>query len=221
MINFFVREFAIYWKILKFLLPVVPITLKITILSFLIAVILGIIIALVRTSHSPLLRKTAMAYIDMIRGIPLLVQIFFIYFGLGKLFNLSQFPAGIIAISICYSAYLGEIFRSGIEAIPKGQYDACKSLGMNAIQTMRYVVLPQAFRVVIPPVANEFIACLKDSSLVSIIGLRELTRAGREFYTQYFVDFETWFMVGMVYLAMVVILTKVVSLIEKKYKIVK
>jgi polar amino acid transport system permease protein len=215
------KELLVLYKIFKFLLPAIPMTLKITITSFFVALILGLFVALVRKSHIVIFQKLATIYVDVIRGVPLLVQIFFIYFGLGKILNLSQFLSGVIAISICYSAYLSEIFRAGIEAIPKGQFDASKSLGMNTIQTMRYVILPQAFRIVIPPVSNEFIACLKDSSLVSIIGLRELTRAGREFYSHYFVDFETWFMVGIMYLVMVLVLTKIVFYIEKRYKIIK
>jgi len=219
--DFIIEEIVLFGRIIKFLLPAVPMTLAITFSSFLSAIVLGLLVALIRTSHIVLFQKIARIYVDVIRGVPLLVQIFFIYFGIGKILNLSQFPAGVIAISICYSAYLSEIFRAGIEAIPKGQFDASKSLGMNAIQTMRYVILPQAFRIVIPPISNEFIACLKDSSLVSIIGLRELTRAGREFYSQYFVDFETWFIVGFIYFVMVMVISKFIFYIEKKYKIIK
>ena len=157
--------------------------------------------------------------LDVLRGVPLLVQIFFIYFGLGKVFHLDRFSAGVLAIGICYSAYLAETFRSGIAAIEKGQHEAALSLGMTRFQTLRYVVVPQAARIIIPPAANEFIASLKDSSLVSIIGMRELTRAGREYYAQYFVDFQTWLAVGILYLVMTLALSRIVALLEKKYRI--
>ena len=114
---------------------------------------------------------------------------------------------------------LVEIIRAGIQAIHKGQYQAALSLGMTPYQTMRHVILPESFRIIIPPVANEFIASLKDSSLVSIIGLRELTRAGREYYSQYFVDFQTWLVVGLIYLIMTLSLSRLVAFLEKKYKV--
>jgi len=218
-IDIIIKEILLFYKIIKFLIPSIPITIQITLYSFLLAVILGLIIALFRISYVKIFQIISKIYVDVLRGIPLLVQIFFIYFGLGKILKLEQFTAGVIAISICYSAYISEIFRAGILAIPKGQYDASKSLGMNKYQTMRYVILPQAIRIIIPPISNEFIACLKDSSLVSIIGMRELTRAGREFYSQYFVDFEIWFIVGMFYLIMTAIAAKFARYIEKKLEI--
>ena len=144
-------------------------TIKVTLLSFLLALILGVLVSLVRTSRFSLLRFLGKIYVDVIRGVPLLVQIFFIYFGLGKVLNLDRFLAGVIAIGVCYSAYLAEIIRAGIQSVGKGQYEAALSLGMTFPQTMRFVIFPQALRVIIPPTANEFIASLKDSSLVSII----------------------------------------------------
>lgn len=212
-------ELAVLFKVIKFLLPAVPSTIKITLVAFFLAFVLGLIVALIRLSHWPLFQKISRAYVDVIRGVPLLVQIFFIYFGLGKIFRLEQFLAGVVAIGICYSAYLGEIIRAGIQAIPQGQYDASKSLGMTSFQTMRFVILPQSLRIVLAPIANEFIACLKDSSLVSIIGLRELTRAGREFYSGTFRDFETWFIVGFIYLILTAICSKISHTIEKRYRI--
>ncbi|MFA5859818.1 MAG: amino acid ABC transporter permease [Elusimicrobiota bacterium] len=217
--EFIGKELELFYKILVFLIPAIPMTLKITILSFCLALVMGLLIGLARVSRINILRILAAAYVDIIRGVPLLVLIFFIYFGLGKVFNLPQFTAGIIAISICYSAYVGEIVRAGIQAISRGQYDAAQSLGMTNNQTMRHIILPQAFRIVLPPLVNDFVACLKDSSLVSIIGLRELTRAGREFYSQYFVAFETWFIIGLIYLAMTFVLSKFSAMIERKYQI--
>ena len=219
MIEWISIQVVLYWDIFKYLLPAVPYTILITVCSFVLALILGLIVGVLRISRVRSVAYLAGLYINVIRGIPLLVQIFFIYFGLGGILNLDRFFAGVIAVGICYSAYLAEIFRSGIEAISVGQHEAAQSLGMTRFQTLRHVILPQSMRIVLPPIANEFIASLKDSSLVSIIGMRELTRAGREYYSQYFVDFQTWFMVGLIYLIMTITLSKVVKYLEKVYSV--
>jgi polar amino acid transport system permease protein len=213
------QQLILYWDIFKYLIPAVPWTLLITVSSFALALILGLAVGLARISRSKILSNLAAAYINVIRGVPLLVQIFFIYFGLGKILSLDRFTAGVAAVGICYSGYLAEIFRSGIEAISHGQHEAALSLGMTRFQTLRHVVIPQSLRIIIPPTANEFIASLKDSSLVSIIGMRELTRAGREYYAQYFTDFQTWFLVGLLYLIMTLTLSRVVKYLEKIYAV--
>ena len=205
--------------IIKFLLPAVPMTIFITICSFILSVLLGIAAALGRIARNRIANTLSWAYCDVVRGIPLIVQIFFIYFGLGSIFHLGEFSAGVAAIGICYGAYLAEIFRAGLQAIPRGQTEAALSLGMSRWQLDRHIILPQAIRLVIPPVANEFISCLKDSSLVSIIGLRELTRAGREYLSWSYIDFATWLMVGLLYLIMTLALAKFSRIIERRYKI--
>jgi polar amino acid transport system permease protein len=194
-------------------------TILVTICSFILAVGLGIAAALVRLGGGLIVSSIAKIYSDVIRGVPLIVQIFFIYFGLGSIFHLGEFWAGVIAIGICYGAYLAEIFRAGIQAIPRGQSEAALSLGMSRWQVDRHVIMPQAVRIVIPPLANELIACLKDSSLVSIIGLRELTRAGREYLSWSYIDFATWLMVGVLYLMMTLALARVSRVIERRYRI--
>ena len=166
------NQLSLLYRILRFLLPTVPATLKITLLSFALALFLGILVGMVRMSRRFPWTWLGRAWVDGIRGVPLLVLIFFVYFGLGRVLNLPQFVAGVLAIGICYSAYVGETVRAGIQAVPRGQWEAARSLGLSYPRTMRHVVLPQAARIVIPPVVNDFIACLKDSSLVSIIGLR-------------------------------------------------
>ena len=217
--DFVFGQLELFYKIFRFLLPAIPATLKITLLSFVIASMLGLITAICRLSRSWLLSLIAKIYIDVVRGIPLLVQIFFIYFGLGKILNLERFIAGVIAISLCYAAYLAEVFRAGIQAIPRGQTEAALSLGMTRFQVWRHIIIPQTVRLIAPPLMNDFISCLKDSSLVSIIGLRELTRAGTEYYSQHFVDFQTWFLVALIYLSVTLSLTRLSSYLEKKYRI--
>lgn len=217
--EFITQQIDLFYNILKFLIPAIPATLKITILSFCFASILGLFTAIARLSKTSLFSFPAKIYIDIVRGVPLLVQIFFIYFGLGKILSLDRLIAGVVAISFCYAAYLAEVFRAGIQAIPKGQAEAALSLGMSKFQLWRQIIIPQAIRLIAPPLVNDFISCLKDSSLVSIIGLRELTRAGTEYYSQHFVDFQTWFLVGVIYLVITLSLTRLSSYLERKYRI--
>ena len=156
------------------------ITLEITALSVAFGMLIGIIIALIRLSRLKPLRWLGNVYVDFIRGTPLLVQIFLVYFALPGLIGhrVDAFFAAIAACSINSGAYVAEIFRGGIQSIDIGQMEAGRSLGMSWWQTMRYIILPQAFKRIIPPLGNEFIAMLKDSSLVSVIGFEELTRRG-------------------------------------------
>ena len=218
--DWFFGQVSTLSKIFYYLIQVVHWTILISVLAYLIAVILGLVFGIARISRNRVVKALAGAYINVLRGVPLLVLIFFVYFGLGKIINLDRFVAGVLAVGVCYGAYMAEIFRSGIQAIDYGQHEAAMSLGMTRWQTLRHIILPQSIRIVIPPGANEFIACLKDSSLVSIIGLRELTRAGREYANQHFLDFQTWLMVGLIYLIMTLTLTRIVKYIEKRYAVV-
>ncbi len=217
--EFLTEQGKLALDIIQYLAPAIPMTIAITVLSYLLALLLGLGVGLMQISNRRLLVMFGKGYVDVLRGVPLLVQIFFIYFGLGRIFNLDRFSAGVIAVGICYSAYMAEIIRAGIESVAHGQHEAAASLGMTPAQTMRHVILPQATRIIVPPSASEFIACLKDSSLVSIIGLRELTRAGREYYSQYFVDFQTWLLVGIVYLAMTLLLTRFTRYLERRFAV--
>jgi polar amino acid transport system permease protein len=205
-------------EILFFLLPAVPRTLEVTLAAFALALVLGIAVGVVRIVPRFPWNWLGRAWVDGIRGVPLLVLIFFIYFGLGRVLHLPQFLAGVLAIGICYSAFVGETIRAGIEAVPRGQWEAARSLGLSPARTMRHVILPQAARIVIPPVMNDFIACLKDSSLVSIIGLRELTRAGREYSSGTFLDFQTWLVVGLLYLVMTLGLSRLSARLEARLR---
>ncbi|MDD3732962.1 MAG: amino acid ABC transporter permease [candidate division Zixibacteria bacterium] len=217
--NWIIEQLGILSKIFYFLIQVVHWTIIISILAYLIALVCGLVFGVARIANNRFIRWLAGAYINVLRGVPLLVLIFFFYFGLGKIINLDRLVAGVLAVGVCYGAYMAEIFRSGIEAIDYGQHEAAMSLGMTRWQTLRHIILPQSFRIVVPPAANEFIACLKDSSLVSIIGLRELTRAGREYANQYFLDFQTWLVVGLIYLILTLSLTRLVKVLEKKFAV--
>lgn len=213
------EQFDILSNIFFYLIQVVHWTILITVCAYAIALTLGLLFGIARISPWRPVRWLAAGYVNVLRGIPLLVLIFFFYFGLGKIVNLDRFVAGVLAVGVCYGAYTAELFRNAIQAIDYGQHEAAQSLGMTRAQTMRHIILPQSVRLVVPPAANEFIACLKDSSLVSIIGLRELTRAGREYASQHFLDFQTWLMVGLFYLVLTLLLTRVVKRIEARVKV--
>ncbi len=205
-----------YWDSLKFISKGIFVTFEVTVLSILGALVLGLFTGLGRLSKNRLVSLIASTYVEIVRGIPLIVQLFYFYYALAKFLHLEGMVAAVIAMSICYGAYMGEVFRAGIDSIDKGQTEAARSLGFNGSQTMRLVILPQAWRTILPPVGNEFIALLKDSSLVSVVAIADITRTGREFVAQYFTSFETYTMVALVYLAITLVLSKGVSHMEAK-----
>jgi len=178
----------------------------------------GLITGLGRIARNRFINLIASIYVEVIRGIPLLVQLFYIYYALGSFIRVPPFLAAVLAMTVCYGAYMGEVFRAGIESIDQGQTEAARSLGFNRMQTMFYVIIPQAMRTILPPVGNEFIALLKDTSLVSILAVADLLRRGREFATETFAYFETYTMIALIYLLITLILSKMVSIMEEKMK---
>jgi len=192
------------------------VTLKISVISIFFAIIIGIIAGILRISNNPLLKKLTVTYIELIRGTPLLVQIFIFYFFIGTVLHLDRFTAGVAALSVFAGAYIAEIVRAGIQSIPKGQMEAARSLGMNYYQAMRYIILPQALKRTLPPMAGQFISLIKDSSLVSVISITDLTKAGREVVTSTFSPFEVWFTVAFLYLILTSGLSFLVQLLERK-----
>lgn len=226
-----------FLRILLFLRDGLRVTVGVTTVSFVFIMLVGLVGGLGRISKVPLVKGIASIYVEVIRGIPLLVQLMFIYYAspivireLGiKLANtwpalsarliavkINPYAAAVVGLTICYGAYMSEIFRAGIESIPKGQMEAARSLGMGYIKAMRYVILPQAIRTILPPVGNEFVALLKDSSLVSVVAVADLTRRGREFMASTFMPLETWLMVALVYLLMTLFLSRIVSYVEER-----
>jgi polar amino acid transport system permease protein len=207
-----------YRQIIAFLPDGILATFEVTVLSIVFALILGLLTGLGRISRVKVLNRIATVYVEVIRGIPLLVQLFYIYYAMGKLVQVPRLVAAVTAMTICYGAYLGEIFRAGIQAIPKGQMEAALALGMSRWQAMRRIILPQTIRVVLPPVGNEFIALLKDSSLVSILAVADLLRRGREYASKTFYYFETYTVVALVYLVLTLFFSKLVSLMEERLR---
>ena len=158
---------------------------------------------------------------EFFRGTPLLVQIFLLYFALPVITGqrIDPFIAAISACGINSGAYVAEIFRAGIQSVDAGQMEAGRSLGMTWIQTMRYIIVPQAFKRVIPPLGNEFIAMLKDSSLVSVIGFEELTRRGQLIIAKTYGSMEIWLSVAVIYLAMTLTISRLVAYLERRYRV--
>jgi polar amino acid transport system permease protein len=198
--------------------------------------LVGLLVALARISKSKALVGISTVYVEVIRGIPLMVQLIFWYFafpavvqGLGHSLNIQSFiefktdaiSMAILGLTICYSAYMSEVYRAGIQSISKGQMEAARSLGMNYFQAMRYVILPQAIRVIMPPVGNEFITLLKDSSLVSVVAVADMTRRGREFMAANFIPIQTWIMIALLYLVMTLLAGRVVAWMERRFKMEK
>jgi polar amino acid transport system permease protein len=205
-----------YRRIITFLPDGILQTFKVTLLSIVFAFIVGLFTGLGRISRIRIINRIATIYVEVIRGIPLLVQLFYIYYALGKIVQVPRLVAAVTAMTVCYGAYMGEIFRAGIQSIPKGQMEAALALGMTRWQAMRRIILPQTIKVVLPPVGNEFIALLKDSSLVSILAVADLLRRGREFASKTFYYFETYTVVALVYLVITLFLSKLVSLMEER-----
>ena len=214
-------NFELMAQAMPLLLMGAGVTVKITAISVLLGILIGLFIGIARISTNRVIHLIAAVYVDFLRGTPLLVQIFLVYFALPVVTGqrIDPFLAAIAACSINSSAYVAEIFRAGIQSIDAGQMEAGRSLGMTWTQTMRYIIVPQAARRVIPPLGNEFIALLKDSSLVSVIGFEELTRRGQLIIARTYASLEIWICVAIIYLIMTVSISRLVSWLERRYQI--
>ena len=222
-----------YWNILKFVRDGIWVTVLLTVVAFFFTLIIGLIGGLGRIAKNPIIHLIATLYVEIVRGIPLLVQLIWWYFaapaviqklggwmhiGFMAHYQSSAIPLAIMGLAICYGAYMSEIFRAGIESIPKGQMEAARSLGMSYMQSMRYIVIPQALRVVLPPVGNEFIMLIKDTSLVSVVAVEDLTRRGREYMAAHFNPIETWTFIALLYLILTLFSARLIAWLENRRK---
>jgi polar amino acid transport system permease protein len=235
-----------YNEIFRAILNGVGITLYVTAVAYSAALLLGLLLAFARLSKNVIIYQTATFYVEIVRGVPALVLLLYIAFvgfdllvsalnsigawliernflsALGeqlsgvRLRDIDNLTRAVVALVIAYSPFISEIFRAGIESIPRGQMEAARSLGMNYWQAMRYVILPQAIRNVLPPLGNDLIAMLKDSSLVSILGVRDITGEGRVGAARTFRTFETYNIIAFLYLSMTLALSGVVRWIERR-----
>jgi polar amino acid transport system permease protein len=191
------------------------VTFRITGISLMLAFLLGLVTALFRLSDSFLAKILARIYLELIRNTPLLVQIFFIYFVLSPVLDISRFTSAVLALSLFEGAYASEIFRAGIVSIHNGQWEAAYSLGMNKFQAYQHVVLPQAVRRILPPLISQAVSLIKDSALVSTIAIYDLTMQGRAIIAETYLTFELWFTIAAIYLLITVTLSAGINILEK------
>ncbi|MEH7332335.1 amino acid ABC transporter permease [Neobacillus drentensis] len=206
---------------LPMLLKGLQVTLYIFVIAIILGFLIGLVVALLRLAPIKILKWIAKIYVDAIRGTPFIVQLFFIYFGVNSLHivSLNSTTAGIITVAINAGAYFAEIIRAGIQSIDKGQTEAARSIGFTASQTMRYVVLPQAFRRMLPTITNQSIISLKDTSLLSVIGIADLTQQGQIQASATFEAFKIWLAVGVIYFIIIYLLTILANFIERRIQL--
>lgn len=204
---------------LPYLLQGAIVTIEIAVIGVIFGSLLGILFGLGRVSRNPLLSRISQFYIWVIRGTPLLLQLFVIHFAIPSAFpalTLPPFVSACIALSLNAAAYIAEIARGAIQSIDKGQMEAARSLGLSSSQSMRRVIIPQAFRRMLPPLGNEFIALIKESSLVSTIALYDLLRTGQQIISSTYRYTEVFFLVGLIYLLLTTVMSYIVRKIENK-----
>jgi polar amino acid transport system permease protein len=231
----------LYTQILKTVAQGIWITIYVTIVAFLLASALGLAVALMGLSRWALLRQVARFYVEIVRGLPILVLLFWIAFagvpafvslwnaiaaplqeagwiGALEVRDVSLLWRAVIALTVAYSSFIAEIFRAGIQSVPEGQIDAAKTLGMTRCQRFRLIVWPQAFRTILPPYSNDFIAMVKDSSLVSVLGVADITQMGKVYAAGSFRFFETYSIVAYIYLLLTVSLSMALRGLERRVR---
>nr|WP_234936158.1 amino acid ABC transporter permease [Agrobacterium rubi] len=232
---------GIYAQVFSTVITGIGMTVFVTLVAFALASLWGLVIAIMGMADSIVLRQISRFYIEMVRGIPVLVVLFYIAFvgapAVVSLFNWMISPliqAGwveamlvrdfsltwraILALTICYAAFLAEIFRAGIEAVDEGQIEAAKALGLNRYQRFRLVIFPQAIRTIFPPLSNDFVSMVKDSSLVSVLGVMDITQLGKVYAAGSFRFFETYSIVAYIYLILTLGLSLVLRRVEKSLR---
>jgi polar amino acid transport system permease protein len=194
-------------------------TVQLSATAFAFAVVLGLLVALLRQSGLIMGTAVSIGFLELIRNIPLLVLLYLFYYVLGPIFGFDRYWASILTLAVFHSALISEIFRAGINAVPKGQWEAAKSIGMTTGQTYRYIILPQSVRFMLPPMTGEAVHLIKSSAIVSVIAVAELTTIGRNIISDTFMSFEIWFTVAIVYMVVTLILSVGVSYLERKYAV--
>lgn len=206
---------------MPYLMKGLQVTLYIFVVAIILGFVIGLIMALMRLAPLKILNWIAKIFIDAVRGTPILVQLFFIYFGLNSLewISFDKTTAGIITIAINAGAYFAEIIRAGIQSIDKGQTEAARSVGLTNVQTMRYIILPQAFRRMLPTITSQSIISLKDTSLLSIIGIADLTQRGGVQIAATYEAFKIWLVVGIIYFIIIYLLSMLGNFLERRFEL--
>ena len=194
-------------------------SIDLSVKAFILATIVGLFIALLRLSGLLVGSGVALVYLEFVRNIPLLVLLYLIYYVMGPIFKFDRYMAAIICLAVYHSATISEIFRAGINSVPKGQWEAAKSIGMSVAQSYRFIILPQSIKVMLPPLTNEAVQLIKSSAIVSVIAIAELTTIGRNIISDTYMSFEIWFTVAVVYLVVTLILSTFVSGLEKRFAV--
>lgn len=197
----------------------VLLTLEISFYALLLSLPIGILFGLGRISKNKIIFTISSIYVEVMRGVPLLVLLLWIFFVLGQFLNLGSYFSAILGLSMFSGAFVAEIVRSGIQSVPKGQMEAARSSGMSYVQAMRFIILPQAFRRVLPPLASQFIILIKDSSLVSTVAVVDLTLNAKNLVATTFKSLEIWTFVALLYLVMTFSLSLLVRYMEKRLKV--
>lgn len=194
-------------------------TLKISITSFVFATVLGIVVALMRLSGLVICTAVSIGFLELIRNIPLLVLLYLFYYVLGPIFGFDRYTASVLCLGVFHSVLISEIFRAGINAVAKGQWEAATSIGMSKGQAYRYIIMPQSVRFVLPPMTGEAVHMVKSTAIVSVIAVAELTTIGRNIISDTYMSFEIWFTIAAVYMALTLTLSIGVSFVEKRFAV--
>ncbi|WP_231582078.1 amino acid ABC transporter permease [Puniceibacterium sp. IMCC21224] len=194
-------------------------TITLSVTAFAVAVFLGLIVALLRLSDLVIGSRVAVGYLEFVRNIPLLVLLYLFYYVLGPIFKYDRYTASVLCLAVFHSALISEIFRAGINAVARGQWEAATSIGMSRAQAYRYIILPQSVRFMLPPMTGEVVHMIKSSAIVSVIAVAELTTMGRNIISDTYMSFEIWFTVAAIYMVVTLVLSIGVSRIEKRYEV--
>lgn len=194
-------------------------TLQISACALLVSIPLGVLVGLCRVSGNRIVSFLAVSYVEFIRGVPFLVLLLWIFFVLGKFLKLGPFWSGVVGLGVFSAAFIAEIVRTGIQAVPRGQMEAARSSGMSYVQAMWLIILPQAFRKVLPPMASQFITLIKDSSLVSVISVVDLTLVAKNLVATSFRALEVWSFVAIMYFIITFFLSQIIGLLERRYRV--
>lgn len=194
-------------------------TVELSSLAFLLAVVLGMVIALLRLSELLVGTRVALVLLEIVRNMPLLVLLYLFYYVLGPIFDLDRYSASILCLGVYHGALVSEIFRAGINAVPRGQWEAASSIGMSKAQAYRFIIAPQSVRFMLPPLTGEAVNMIKSSAIVSVIAVAELTTIGRNIISDTYMSFEIWFTIAAVYMVVTLILSVGVSYVERRYAV--
>lgn len=205
-----------YLDLLKLLPLGIGYTLAVTFLGSASAMVAGLLLGLGKLSRNRAIRTAVSVYTEILRGIPLLVLLFYIYYALGEFVRIPALAAAVLGFGFCYGAYMADIFRAGIESIPREQGEAARSLGMTPQQAMFQIILPQAMRTIVPAIGNQTLGMLKDTSLVSVLAISDILRVGNEYATKNFNYFETYTYIALVYLALTLLMSRFVIYLETR-----